>query len=75
MEPKLLLVDDEEMFLEFLSRRLINHQYDVTICLSGESALEMTIEHNFDVVILDVLMPGMDGIETLGEIKKILKIF
>ena len=30
MEPKLLLVDDEEMFLEFLSRRLINHQYDVT---------------------------------------------
>jgi len=35
----------------------------------------MTIEHNFDVVILDVLMPGMDGIETLGEIKKILKIF
>jgi DNA-binding response OmpR family regulator len=59
MKPRLLLVDDEEMFLEFLSRRLISYQYDVTICLSGENALEMTIEHDFDVVILDVLMPGM----------------
>jgi DNA-binding response OmpR family regulator len=71
MKPRLLLVDDEEMFLEFLSRRLISYQYDVTTCLSGENALEMMIDHDFDVVILDVLMPGMDGIETLGEIKKI----
>jgi DNA-binding response OmpR family regulator len=71
MKPKLLLVDDEEMFLEFLSRRLISYQYDVTICLSGENALEMIMEQDFDVVILDVLMPGMDGIETLREIKKI----
>ena len=71
MKPRLLLVDDEEMFLEFLSRRLISHQYDVTTCLSGENAFEMVIDHDFDVVILDVLMPGMDGIETLGEIKKI----
>ncbi|RPI50898.1 MAG: response regulator [Deltaproteobacteria bacterium] len=71
MKPRLLLVDDEEMFLEFLSRRLITYQYDVTICLSGENAIEMTMKQDFDVVILDVLMPGMDGIETLGEIKKI----
>ena len=71
MKPRLLLVDDEEMFLEFLSRRLINYHYDVTICLSGEKALEMIMDHDFDVVILDVLMPGMDGIETLREIKKI----
>ncbi|PXF56558.1 MAG: two-component system response regulator [Deltaproteobacteria bacterium] len=71
MKPRLLLVDDEEMFLEFLSRRLKSYQYDVTTCLSGENALEMIIDHDFDVVILDVLMPGMDGIETLGEIKKI----
>jgi len=71
IKPKLLLVDDEEMFLEFLSRRLINYQYDVTTCLSGEKALEMTRDYDFDVVILDVLMPGMDGIETLREIKKI----
>ncbi|OPL11904.1 MAG: hypothetical protein AVO38_15330 [delta proteobacterium ML8_D] len=71
MKLRLLLVDDEEMFLEFLSKRLINYQYDVKICLSGENALEMMINNDFDVVILDVLMPGMDGIETLWEIKKI----
>ena len=71
MKLRLLLVDDEEMFLEFLSRRLINYQYDVKICLSGENALEMMIDNDFDVVILDVLMPGMDGIEPLWEIKKI----
>ncbi len=50
---------------------MISYQYDVTTCLSGENAIEMTMKHDFDVVILDVLMPGMDGIEALGEIKKI----
>ncbi|NVM21906.1 MAG: response regulator [Desulfobacterales bacterium] len=71
MKHRLLLVDDEEMFLEYLSRRLINRQYDVTTCLSGENALEKIADYDFDVVILDVLMPGIDGIETLQEIKKI----
>ncbi len=71
MSPRLLLVDDEEMFLEYLSRRLINRNYNVTICLSGEEALEKVRGHDFDVVILDVLMPGIDGIEALSEIKKL----
>ncbi len=71
MSPRLLLVDDEEMFLEYLSRRLINRKYNVTICLSGEEALEKVRGHDFDVVILDVLMPGIDGIEALSEIKKL----
>lgn len=71
MKPKLLLVDDEEMFLEYLSKRLIDREYDVTTCLTGEDALEKVKEHDFDVVILDILMPGIDGIETLSEIKNI----
>jgi len=71
MKPRLLLVDDEEMFLEYLSKRLINRQYDVTTCLSGEEALEKVTDYDFDVVILDILMPGIDGIETLSEIKKL----
>jgi DNA-binding response OmpR family regulator len=71
VKPKLLLVDDEEMFLEYLSKRLINHAYDVTPCLLGEEALEKVRDDHFDVVILDVLMPGIDGIETLCEIKKL----
>ena len=68
MKPRLLVADDEEMFLEYLSRRLRKSQYEVTTCLSGEEVLEKIKDYDFDVVILDVLMPGIDGIETLGEI-------
>ncbi len=70
MKPKLLLVDDEEMYLEYLSKRLINRGYKVIKCLSGEQALEKIEESDFDVVVLDVLLPGIDGIETLREINK-----
>jgi DNA-binding response OmpR family regulator len=71
MKPRLLLVDDEEMYLEYLSKRLINKGYDVTKCLTGEEALQKIKEDDFDVIILDVLLPGMDGIETLREINKL----
>ncbi len=71
MKPRLLLVDDEEMYLEYLSKRLIRAQYDVAKGLSGEEALEKIRDHDFDVIILDVIMPGIDGIETLREIKKL----
>ncbi|MCK4486193.1 MAG: response regulator [Desulfobacterales bacterium] len=71
MKPRLLIVDDEEMFLEYLSKRLINRKYNVTTCLTGEEALERVRNHDFDVIILDVLMPGIDGIEALREIKNL----
>lgn len=71
MNPRLLLVDDEEMFLEYLSKRLIRQQYDVTTCLNGEDAIEKIKDSDFDVAIIDVIMPGIDGIETLREIKKL----
>ncbi|MEW5722100.1 MAG: response regulator [Thermodesulfobacteriota bacterium] len=71
MKPRVMIVDDEEKFVDYLSKRLINNGYDVTTSLSGEDAVEKVKRYNFDVVILDVLMPGLDGIETLREIKKI----
>jgi DNA-binding NtrC family response regulator len=71
MNPKILIVDDEEKFLSYLSKRLKMREYDVATALSGEDALEKVREHDFDVVILDVLMPGIDGIEALREIKKV----
>ncbi|MBU4264253.1 MAG: response regulator [Proteobacteria bacterium] len=71
MNPRLLLVDDEEMFLEYLSKRLIRQKYDVTTCLNGEDAIEKIKGSDFDVAIIDVIMPGIDGIETLQEIKRI----
>ncbi|MEA3436451.1 MAG: response regulator [Thermodesulfobacteriota bacterium] len=67
-----LIVDDEEDFLETIIKRLNKRQVDASGARSGEEALELLKEKTFDVVILDVKMPGgMDGIESLREIKKI----
>ncbi len=71
MNNKLLLVDDEKTMLKYLSRFLIKKGFDVTTAMSGEDALEKIKKQDFITVLLDVLMPGMDGIDTLREIKKI----
>ncbi len=69
---RVLVVDDEEDFLETLVNRLNKRNIDTTGARSGEEALELMKNKLFDVVILDVKMPGgMDGIETLREIKKV----
>ena len=67
-----LVVDDEEDFVETLVNRLNKRKVPTTGVLSGEEAIELMKKREFDVVILDIKMPGgMDGIETLREIKKI----
>jgi len=67
-----LIVDDEEDFLETIIKRLNKREVDASGARSGEEALELLKGKTFDVVILDVKMPGgMDGIEALREIKKI----
>ena len=70
MKTRVLLVDDEEEFVQALSERLKIRDYNVTISLTGEDAIEKIKHYNFDVVILDVLMPRMDGIEALKMIKR-----
>jgi two-component system OmpR family response regulator len=67
---KVLIVDDEQDFLETIVKRLQARNIDVTGAESGYQALELLDGRDFDVIILDVKMPGMDGIETLREIKK-----
>ncbi|MBC8420060.1 MAG: response regulator [Proteobacteria bacterium] len=69
---RVLVVDDEEVFLKTLVNRLNKRNVDTTGALSGEEALELMRQKLFDVVILDVKMPGgIDGIEALREMKKI----
>jgi DNA-binding NtrC family response regulator len=65
----ILLVDDESEFLETLVKRLKKRKVDVAGVGSGEEALEWLKQHKTDVVVLDVRMPGIDGIQTLREIK------
>ncbi|MBW1671658.1 MAG: response regulator [Deltaproteobacteria bacterium] len=71
MKTRVLIVDDEKEFVELVSQRLTMRDYDVTAAFSGEEALQTVKNYNFDIVVLDVLMPGIDGIETLREIKRI----
>ncbi len=69
-EFKVLLVDDEAEFLETLTKRLRKRGLAITSASSGEEALNVLGHTPVDVVVLDVRMPGMDGIEVLREIKK-----
>lgn len=70
-EFSVLLVDDEIDFMETLLKRLLKRRVKVTGAVSGEEALKIIRETPPDVVVLDVKMPGMDGMQTLREIKKI----
>jgi DNA-binding NtrC family response regulator len=67
---KMMLVDDEERFLSTTKKFLGKKGYDVVTATSGAEALEKIRVQNIHVVILDVKMPGMDGIATLKEIKR-----
>jgi two-component system, OmpR family, response regulator len=69
-EFKVLIVDDEQDFLETIVKRLRARDIEVSGVESGYLALEALDSNPPDIIILDVRMPGMDGIETLREIKK-----
>jgi len=67
---RVLIVDDEEEFVETIVKRLNDRGLLAEGVMSGRQALDLMQTKDFDVVILDVKMPGMDGIETLREMKK-----
>ena len=66
---RVLVVDDEEDFLETIVNRLRRRNVDAEGVNNGKKALELLEHRDFDVVILDVKMPGMDGLEALKEMK------
>jgi DNA-binding NtrC family response regulator len=68
--PRILLVDDEERFRVTLGKMLAAQELEVTSLASGEAALEELNRRAYDVVLLDIRMPEMDGIETLAAIKQ-----
>ena len=67
---KVLLVDDEQEFIETLSERLKMRDLDTKLALDGEQALEAVQDDEPDVMLLDLKMPGMDGMEVLRKVKK-----
>ncbi|RQD60260.1 response regulator [Desulfonatronovibrio magnus] len=70
-DMKILLVDDEERFRKTLNKRLREKGFDAADVESGIKALEYLKKSSVDVMVLDIKMPEMDGIETLLNVKKV----
>jgi DNA-binding NtrC family response regulator len=68
---RILLVDDETEFTDSMSQLLRNRGYQVTAVNSGENAIKALKQGRYDVMVLDLKMPGMDGMTTLREAKKL----
>ena len=68
---KVLLVDDEKELVSALAERLSFRDIDAVWVTSGKDAIALLGENHFDVLVLDVKMPGMSGLETMNEILKI----
>ena len=73
-KEKILLVDDEKDILEFLSYNLNKEGYKIFTANNGEKALREAREHHPDLIILDVMMPEMDGITTCEKLRLIPEI-
>jgi len=67
--PKILLVEDNEMNRDMLSRRLIKKGYEVVMALDGEQALEMAQAEAPDLILMDISLPGLDGWEATRRLK------
>ncbi|WP_306117918.1 MULTISPECIES: PleD family two-component system response regulator [unclassified Roseitalea] len=69
MTARILVVDDNQLNLDLLDRRLTMEYYDVTTALNGERALAILADEPIDIVLLDIMMPGIDGFEVCRRIK------
>src|SRR5438876_10157791 len=67
----ILVIDDEEIMREILETLLRREGYDVRLASSGEEGLELARSMPFDAAVVDIMMPGLNGIETLDELKRI----
>jgi len=68
--PKVLIVEDEPTILEFLETGLRYEGYDPTAVQEGKKGLELALEEAFDVIILDIMLPDMDGFEICERIRE-----
>lgn len=66
-----ILVADDELYILDVCRRILGRKYDVTVVHSGLEAIQVAEEQHFDLLLTDIKMPGIDGLETAQEVKKI----
>ncbi len=71
MAERVLLVDDEEEFLEVLAERMRSRGFHVTTATTAGEAIKLTLEKSFDAIVLDLMLPDKNGLEALKEMKNI----
>ena len=70
MAKKILVIDDEEIIIKSLSKLLEKNGFEVFVAKNGQDALVMVEEVEFDLILADIRMPGMSGVETVEQIYK-----
>lgn len=67
---RLLIVEDEKQICDMVAKSLYAAGYEVDTCYDGKEALECILSENYDLIVLDLNLPGMDGMELLKELRK-----
>jgi two-component system copper resistance phosphate regulon response regulator CusR len=67
---KLLLVEDEVSVISFITKGLTEEGFEVSVAPDGPSGLQMALTHDFDLIILDIMLPGKNGLEVCKEIRR-----
>lgn len=70
MQKNILLIDDEELVIKSVSKLLKKEGYEVTVCRSGAEALDKIREAQFDLIVCDIRMPTLNGIDTIKRIRE-----
>ena len=70
MRHKILVIDDDQSFLEAIKQAFLSEKYEVMTARSGRDGLQQALAFHPDIVILDIMMPEMDGYEAIHEIRK-----
>ena len=69
-KQSILIVEDEPQISRFLELELKHENYDTTVCADGRAALDAALARDFDLIVLDVMLPGLNGIEVLRRLRQ-----
>ncbi|MDI9441435.1 MAG: response regulator transcription factor [Firmicutes bacterium] len=70
MKPKILIIEDEEKFARFVELELTHEGYEVSKAFDGRNGLEMAASGKFDLILLDIMLPGLNGMEVLRRLRR-----
>ena len=70
MEKKILIIEDDKFLRELIAQKLLKEDYDIAEAVDGEKGIKAVKEEKPDLVLLDLILPGIDGFEVLAQMKK-----